>query len=546
VKSRLPGVVLSVLLLVGLTGGLARAARDDRESMLAMGMVAAASGNNLQVVKLFLQGGVGVDARNEEGDTALIASSRNGAEETAGYLLEKGADINARNNEGWTPLISAAWGGHRGVADLLIRNGADVNARGVHGFTALLMALANRQADAVNFFLERVPNTDFNAVAGDGETVLMKAVTMCDCRIVGGLIDRGANVKREAGARLIAFAEERCPPFLKACLVERGVDINSQLLAAARANQIDEAKALLDIGADVNARDGNGWTALMHAADRDGRALLKLLMDRGADLAALNKEGRDATSLALGKGHPEIVAAIRNAEKNRRFLGEVGNGNVPASLALLATGIDGNVKVDALMVAAERGFVEILDALLRGGTDVNARAASGNSALFFAATSMHGRSVETVDFLIGKGANVNARNNQGDTAAFALVPYCSDSRSLSILKRLIDKGLDVNVRNNGGNTLLLKSVDEIGGSEVAARILIERGADINARNGYGWTPLIAAAHSPYTDYSAIAGLLIDRGADVHAADEFGRTALSIARQQRHTRIVEMLEKAGAK
>jgi ankyrin repeat protein len=41
-------------------------------------------------------------------------------------------------------------------------------------------------------------------------------------------------------------------------------------------------------------------------------------------------------------------------------------------------------------------------------------------------------------------------------------------------------------------------------------------------------------------------LLIERGADVHTADEFGRTALSIARQQRHTRIVEMLEKVGAK
>ncbi len=115
-----------------------------------------------------------------------------------------------------------------------------------------------------------------------------------------------------------------------------------------------------------------------------------------------------------------------------------------------------------------------------------------------------------------------------------------------MLTLLIDNGLDINNRNQGGNTLLLRSVEEIGGSDAAARLLIERGADINARNGIGRTPLINAAFSPYQDYSDIAALLIQRGADVNAVDDYGFTALSIARRQRHARIADMLEKAGAR
>jgi cytohesin len=520
-------------------------AMDEKDrAFYSSAMIAAAGGNNVEVVKIFLASGLDVDSRNEVGDTALIEAADHGATDTLKFLLEKGADLNAKNDEGWTPLISAAYMGHKDIANLLIEKGADVNMRGVGGNTALMSAVANAKFEIVRLLVDKVKNPDVNVRNDKGETLLMMAVERCDCEIVNVLIDHGANIKGSAGKNLLSLAEVWCQPGFKNCLVQKGVDVDSQLFAAVRKNSTADAKMLLEIGANINVRDDKGWSPLMLAAYGDCREMLSLLIDKGADLDAVNGQNMNALNIALSSGNREIVSAIQCAERRKKFFAAVQAGNGQEVAAMLAAQVDAGTKNQALLIAAERGLDGIIDSLLRNGADVNFKDHSGNTALMVAVRSFEGHAM--VDLLIKRGGDVNAKNNAGETAAYLVIPYCDDPRYLEILKLLMEKGSDINAKNDGGDSPLLKSVGEIGGSRAAAEVLIAKGADMNARNSYGWTPLMAAAHSPYADYSAVARLLIDKGADVNARDEFGRTALSIARGQKHIQIQEMLEKAGAK
>ena len=70
---------------------------------------------------------------------------------------------------------------------------------------------------------------------------------------------------------------------------------------------------LLSVGADVNAKRSNGYTALMVAADNFDPAPVKLLIAAGADVNAKNKFGESALTLARKQGHTEVIAVLKRA-----------------------------------------------------------------------------------------------------------------------------------------------------------------------------------------------------------------------------------------
>src|SRR5919205_1953261 len=87
--------------------------------------------------------------------------------------------------------------------------------------------------------------------------------------------------------------------------------LNEQLYEAARKGDAAEVKALLDRGADVNAKFRYGATALFKAAERGNTEVVKLLIERGADVNVKDTfYGATALSWALQKGHTAAVRAI--------------------------------------------------------------------------------------------------------------------------------------------------------------------------------------------------------------------------------------------
>jgi uncharacterized protein len=105
------------------TQGNASQAKSPAENL-----VNAALGGDATAVQSFLDQGVAVDSRNENGITALIGASQNGHLDVVQMLLAKGADVNTKINQGYTALMEASATGHLDVVQALLAKSADVNA----------------------------------------------------------------------------------------------------------------------------------------------------------------------------------------------------------------------------------------------------------------------------------------------------------------------------------------------------------------------------------------------------------------------------------
>ena len=180
------------------------------------------------------------------------------------------------------------------------------------------------------------------------------------------------------------------------------------LIGAVQIGDTEMVKALIDAGADVDARfETYGWTALVNAATELNVNVAKVLIEAGADINA-HMDGADA---AL----PGITALIRaaNYEGSEEFV-----------RLLIDVGADVNAKSNdggtALMRAANLAPVAVTAALIDAGADVNVQAKSGWSALMRAAR--YGRT-ETVGVLIRAGADVHAKSNDGETALMLASQY---------------------------------------------------------------------------------------------------------------------------
>jgi ankyrin repeat protein len=175
---------------------------------------------------------------------------------------------------------------------------------------------------------------------------------------------------------------------------------NEDLLVAAQKGNVAGVTAALAAGADINARDSNGWTALQTAAaNRDmveftkTQDIVKLLIEKGADVNARDKYGGTALIWATSVTHPIEIAKL-----------------------LIAAGADVNAKGNngwRPLMSAGFGNFELAELLIAKGADVNAKDDKGSTALAVAA--MMGGNVNYVKFLIAKKADVNTKDNNGWT-----------------------------------------------------------------------------------------------------------------------------------
>ena len=124
--------VLSVWCVAVAFGWVATAAAEPAEDLIN-----AADRGDVAVVQALLAKGVKVNAKAENGHTALMAASFHGHRALVQALLDKKAEVNAKMNNGWTALILASQEGHREVVQALLTKRAEVNVQGNDGTTAL-------------------------------------------------------------------------------------------------------------------------------------------------------------------------------------------------------------------------------------------------------------------------------------------------------------------------------------------------------------------------------------------------------------------------
>jgi len=186
-------------------------------------------------------------------------------------------------------------------------------------------------------------------------------------------------------------------------------NVNNELLSAASSGDTAAATRLLGEGADVDAKNNQGDTALLLAAKSGKIDTAKLLIEKGANLEAKNNVGETALIAACTSGHAEIA----------QLLVEKG--------AATDAGDDGGAT--PLMYAGLGGNKAIIDLLLLKGANINAQDDKGETPLMYAASA---GSLDAVKLMLRKNANPATKDHNGQTA----LEYATQWKRLDVVQLL--------------------------------------------------------------------------------------------------------------
>lgn len=420
---------------------------------------------DLRAVQLFLAAGMDPNAQADQGNTALIHAAGAGQVEVMAALLKARANVNQRNwgGKGRSALAWAAAGGHLEAMRLLLDRGADTGSIG----QAVLDAAASGQAEALRL-----------------------------------LVKRGAD-RRLASQALLSAAQAADSPGMP-----------------------ETVRLLVGLGADPNARDEAGRTALLHGL-RHGWAepALRALLAAGADIKAGDEEGWTALlEEAASQARPAILGLLLEA-----------GADVDARCA--CPGYRGGGWNALMMAAKDSDGMPMAELLLARGARPNLANADGNTPLMIAAD--HPDNIELARVLLDRGAEVDARNAAGETALML-----ASGQDLPLVRLLLQRGADVRLRDRQGSDALIRAAAT--GQTAIIEALLDAGADLHARNARGQTALMRAVRWGWTD--AVLTLL-RRGARVNDEDAYGKTPLNFAEEDlkdpQRTEMIRILKKAGA-
>jgi ankyrin repeat protein len=260
-----------------------------------------------------------LNARGPEGSTPFMYAVLYTGAPTLQRLLQQGADVNKRNDAKATALMWAATDLDK--TRLLVARGADVNARSGDMRTPLMIA-ARRPGNSatVKFLLEHGANPNPNAHPVTESSPLIEAANAGDAASLELLLAKGADVKDAAEPALEQSYYMRCSK-CAALLISKGLSKKDYTILLANIVALGDANAVrnaLDHGADVNAVDPSGRTALMYAAVSDLLPLdvVKLLVESGADINARDAHklsgdaGLTVLDIARQQGETPIVAYL--------------------------------------------------------------------------------------------------------------------------------------------------------------------------------------------------------------------------------------------
>ncbi|SUW07353.1 ankyrin repeat-containing protein [Brachyspira pilosicoli] len=270
---------------------------------------------------------------------------------------------------------------------------------------------------------------------------------------------------------------------------------STPLMIASSYGHYDIAKALIDNGALVNLRAGDGFNALMEAVRTGNIEIAKLLIEHNSDINIKNKDGKNMIMIACEKGNEEMFNILieNNADINEKS----------------------SWGASALIYASEKGNINIMQYLIDNGIDVNGKADdNGDTPLLWAVTGEN--PYEASKLLIENGANVNATNYGGVAPATILaastpkvvkllkdngadldtkfldyyppIAIAAGAGNLEIVKALVENGADVNYYPNDINyTAIFHAIDQH--NYEVAEYLFKNGVDLNIKmkpdNDYG-------------------------------------------------------------
>ncbi len=378
---------------------LARLAAAAGPDELGQELNTAARAGDLLRLRAAIAHGADVNWQDAYGATALVKSIDRGDCELVITLLKNGAQPSGIQGS-HTPLIQALYGNHIEIAKVLLDNGAKPDEGGKLGERPLVFAVKKADELMVRLLLEHGASAE--VMDRDGRTGLFWAEKNQSKKIITLLKERDASsakakISWERGFKAVTEADVT---ELKK-LIKAGLDVNGRgtmetlrrtLLMEAAAHGSEKCAAyLLASGAEVNAIDAGGESALFHAAKQGDVTLIHMLAEAGGKVSITNNQGWTALMWAAFEGHMEIVIRLLELDAAVNHKSESGDS--------------------ALIAACQNKKYSVVRALVKAGANVNLQDGGGHSPMMYAI-----KDLPLVKFLVSHGADVTLRDSDGETA----------------------------------------------------------------------------------------------------------------------------------
>ena len=285
----------------------------------------AASNGHLEICQILLEHNAEVDFQDDYGSTPFLSALLCGNPDVARLLLDNNVDVCVKDNIGNTPLHLAAEYDHLEIAQILLERNVEVDPQKDDGSTPFLKALQNGHSDIVRLLLDHNAKVDVHDLDDKGNTRLHFAVEKGYLEVAKVLLEHNADVncQNNHGSTPLLIASELGRLDVVQLLLDHNADVylcdsdgDTPLHCAAFGGHFEITLLLLKLNVEVNSRNAKGSTPLHFASMGSRRlpqgsaAIVRLLLDHGADLRACDLRGRTASEVARGPEWQEIVQLL--------------------------------------------------------------------------------------------------------------------------------------------------------------------------------------------------------------------------------------------
>ncbi len=545
----------------------------------------AAGHGSVDVIKVLLKHGAAVAT---DASYPVHAAASEGHVEALRLLLSCGGQLQGLDNEGWSLLDCAGYEGHAEAMWALLEMGAKPVAHRCYLRPFLKEAIDARDDAAVRLLCVGTGIGGYQKVPPTKALAMHVSIQKGSLEITEALMEAECPGRLSEAKLLAACAHGDCKR-LKAVL-KLGADINvvtrfngdSVLQLACMApigDRVASVKALLQSGANVNARDAKGSSPLHLAAGKAELAVIRALLEAGADPVLLDAAGESPLFKSCAAGSVAAVKlllnkpAIVNADKSYPLHFVARSGTVAVLRLLLENGCDVNalngagetpldcvcateVVQNAQMILAaggtvskpqgflfkllesaiDRGSYEEVQSLVKAGVDVTRKrmGASARNALQAAVEKGH---VKIAELLTDLGCRFDVKlGKSGKTPLMIAI----DKNNMEMVKLAVKKGAALD------SDAIVAWVRQCAasGQNVVIALCTELGLDANE------APFVSASGESVLHVAAAAGHanlvrgFVDAGADMDAVDSNGATPIMLAAANGRAECCRVLLSAG--
>lgn len=331
-----------------------------------------------------------------------------------------------------------------------------------------------------------------------------------------GALDSRELISTPARRRNTAMSDDTCPYVVRLARENRIEDLMAYLrgsgnvneadprsgrtavMEAARLRRWDICRLLLQSGARLYLKDGEG-DSVLHLASREGDSeICHMLLDSGAQTQDCNGEGETPLEVAAAGGHTQVVLCLINGMKSRKpndptivkaFFKAVKLGDVPTAGALLAQDVKPKKLKDSWQptcFAAQSGSIPMLELMLAQKCTLKDRSPTGWTALHYAAR--YGQQ-PMVEHLLDRKLPWKAQTKKGDETALHMA--AAAGHTTTALALIAHKDANVTMKDADSQEAIHHAVRQ--GNIKLTTALIDQGAKLSTVNKYGWRPIHLAA-----------------------------------------------------